>query len=276
MKSLVQISRHLFTVLLLLLISLTAEADYPIEIISLKHQTVEQILPMLRPFVSTGGTVTGMNGQLIIKTSPENLTQLRQIVEKFDRRPRQLRIIVQQGDGGSYSRRGVGVNGTVPVGERGSVSIGKPDRDGLNVHIQNQNKTWSTDADRYVRATEGMPAFIQTGHSVPVATGYTDAWGRYRWERSYHDVTSGFYVTPWINGDRVTLEISPFRGQLTNRPGTFRIQQVDTRVTGKLGEWISIGGVNVEGQGSRQGLSGYGSTITSSRQPVSVKVELLP
>lgn len=263
-------------VVLLLLCANATLADYPIEIISLKHQTVEQMLPLLRPLLSEGGTVTGMNGQLVIKTSPENFTQLRQVVEKFDRSPRQLRITVRQGDGGSYLRRGVGVNGTVPVGEHGSVIVGKPDEDGLNVHIQDRSKTWSTDANRYVRATEGMPAFIQTGHSVPVATGYTDAWGRYRRERSYHDVTSGFYVTPWISGDRVTLEISPFRGQLTNRPGTFRIQQVDTRVTGKLGEWISIGGADVEGQGNREGLSGYGTTITSSRQPVSVKVELQP
>ncbi|HEC07240.1 MAG TPA: hypothetical protein ENJ12_10330 [Thiolapillus brandeum] len=263
-------------VLLLIFCLGSASADYPIEIIPLKHQTVEQMLPMLRPFVSDGGTVTGMNGQLIIKASPENMKQLRRIVDKFDRTPRQLRIAVQQGDTGSSFKRGVGVNGTVPIGDHGSVSIGRPDEDGLNVHIQNRSRTWRTDADRYVRATEGMPAFIQTGYSVPVNTGYTDAWGRYRWERSYHDVTSGFYVTPWVNGDRVTLEISPFRGQLTNRPGTFRVQQVNTRVTGKLGEWISIGGADVEGQGGREGISGYGTTINSSRQPVSVRVELLP
>ena len=254
----------------------SARADWPIEIISLKHQTVEQMLPMLQPLVEEGGTVTGMNGQLVIKTSPHNLDQLRQVVEKFDRAPRQLRITVQQGDTGRVSRRGVGVNGKLPVGEQGSVTIGKPRGEGLDVHIEDRSQTWNTDAERYVRATEGMPAFIQTGYSIPVNTGYSDVWGRYHIERSYHDVTSGFYVTPWVSGDRVTLEISPFRGQLTQRPGTFRIQQVETRVSGKLGEWISIGGANVDGNGSSQGLSGIGTAADSRHQPVSVRVELLP
>jgi type II secretory pathway component GspD/PulD (secretin) len=253
-----------------------AWADYPIEIIPLKHQTVEQMLPMLRPFVAAGGTVTGMNGQLIVKTTPENLAQLRQVIDKFDRAPRQLRIEIQQSDMVNIKRRGVGVNGTVPIGDHGSVTVGRPSDHGVDVHIQDRSKIWSTDANRYVRATEGMPAFIQTGYSVPVASGYTDAWGRYRWERSYHDVTSGFYVTPWINGDRVTLEISPFRGQLTNRRNTFRVQQITTRVTGKLGEWISLGGADMLGQGGSQGLSGYSSGSSVNQTPVSVKVELLP
>lgn len=267
--------KHTVTAILLLWVN-AALGDYPIEIIPLKHQTVEQMLPMLRSFVSDGGTVTGMNGQLVIKTAPENLAQLRQIVEKFDRSPRQLRITVQQGDTGSAFRRGIGVNFTIPIGDLGSAGVGRPEEDGLNVRMQDRSKTWRTDADRYLRATEGIPAFIQTGYSVPITTGYTDAWGRYRRERNYHDVSSGFHVTPWINGDRVTLEISPHRGQLTNRPGIYRIQQINTRITGKLGEWIAIGGADVQTQGGHEGLSGYARTITTSRQPVSVKVELLP
>ncbi|HID44224.1 MAG TPA: hypothetical protein EYP34_00525 [Chromatiaceae bacterium] len=267
--------KHIAAVLLLLCAN-AALADHPIEVIPLKHQTVEQMLPMLRPFVAAGGTVSGMNGQLIVKTTPENLAQLRQIIDKFDRAPRQLRIEIQQGDRVNIQRRGIGVNGTIPIGDDGSLTVGRPSDDGVDVHLQDRSKTWSTDANRYVRATEGVPAFIQTGYSVPVASGYTDAWGRYRWERSYHDVTSGFYVTPWINGDRVTLEISPFRGQLTNRRNRFRVQQVTTRVTGKLGEWISLGGADMLGRGGRQGLSGYSSDSSQNQTPVSVKVELLP
>ena len=255
----------------------SALADWPIEIIPLKHQTVEQMLPMLRPFVSEGGTVTGMNGQLVIKTSPENLAQLQQIIDKFDRAPRQLRITVREGDSASFTRQGVTVEGRIPVGEGGSIGIGRPEAgEGLEIRAAGGSKTWGTDADRHVRATEGMPAFIQTGVSVPVTTGYRDGWGRFYRERSYQDITSGFYVTPWVNGDRVTLEISPFSGKPLDQRGSYQKQEISTRVSGRLGEWIDIGGASLRGQGGRQGITGLGSASVGRQTPVSVRVELLP
>ena len=266
-----------FIVLLAWLWIGTALAGWPIEIIPLKHQTVEQMLPMLKPFVSEGGTVTGMNGQLVIKTSPENLAQLKQIIDKFDRAPRQLRITVREGNSASFSRQGVAVEGNIPVGEDGNISIGRPEPgEGLDVQVAGSNRSWGTDADRHLRATEGMPAFIQTGVSVPVTTGYRDGWGRFYRERSYQDITSGFYVTPWVNGERVTLEISPFSGQPLDQRGSYRKQEISTRVSGRLGEWIDIGGASMQGQGSRQGITGLGSAAVGRQTPVSVKVELLP
>jgi hypothetical protein len=250
-------------------------ADYPIEIIPLRHQTVEQMLPVLKPFAGDGGTVTGMNGQLIIKASPQNLQQLRSIVNKFDRTPRQLRILVRQGEIAQGQRRGVAVNGSIPVGEHGNISIGGSDDNEVNVHIQDRFYSRDSQADRYVRATEGMPAFIRTGVSVPLTTTYADHWGRYRVEHSYHDVASGFYVIPWINGNRVSLEISPFRGAPVGNSGMVRVQEINTRVGGRLGEWIGIGGIEVQDNTGGDGISGAGSRSSVSQMPVSVKVELL-
>jgi len=250
-----------------------AVADYPLEIIPLRHQTVEQMLPLLQPFVEQGGAVTGMNGQLIIRTSPENLRQLRAIIRKFDRAPRQLRIAVRQGGAARLQHRSMGAEGTLQ-GEKGSLTIGRPG-DGIDVHLNEHNRSYSTDAERYVRATEGMPAFIQSGLSVPLITGGIGPWGRPWVQQQYHDATSGFYVTPWISGDRVTLEISPFRTQPAGA-GAFRVQNIETRVTGRLGEWIPIGGTELRRNGDQRGISSYRTGGVQSQQPVEVKVELAP
>jgi len=266
-----------FLVLALLILFVpVALADHPLEIIPLKHQTVEQMVPLLRPFVEEGGTVTGMNGQLVIRTSPENLAELKKIIQRFDRVPRQLRIAVRQGGAGVSTRRGAGVQGRVPVGEKGTVVIGRPGpREGVEARVQANRKQWSTDAERYVRTTEGMPAFIQSGLSVPTITRSVDPWGRYRVEEQYHDVTSGFYVTPWINGDRVTLEISPFAAEPSGTPRSYRIQEMTTRITGRLGEWIPIGGTAQRRQGSSGGITRYSTGSVESQEPIEVKVELL-
>ena len=265
--------RPLF-MLLLLWTGSAAVADYPLEVIPLKHQTVEQMLPLLKPFVESDGTVTGMNGQLIIRTSPRNLEQLRAIIHKFDHAPRQLRIAVRQGGFTHLHRGSASAEGTVK-GEQGSVTVGQPG-DGIDLYLDDRRRSYSTDSERYIRATEGMPAFIQSGLSVPLISGGLDPWGRLWVQQAYHDVTSGFYVTPWINGDQVTLEISPFRAEPAGTGQAFRIQNIDTRITGRLGEWITIGGTLLQRQGDQRGITRYGTGSVQSQQPVEVKVELLP
>lgn len=260
--------------LLLLFLAQTTWADYPLEIVPLKHQTVEQMLPLLRPFVEADGTVTGMNGQLIIRTSPENLQQLQKIIDRFDRTPRQLLIWVRQGENRAYRQRSAGVEGTLPMGDKGSVTIGRP-RDGLHAHVQGRSGHHQEDGTQRIRATEGMPAFIQAGQEVPVTTWGTDAWGRPLVTREYRDVTTGFHVTPWISGDRVTLEIAPFRRNLTRHEDRFRVQEMNTRVTGRLGEWIELGAVLREATGSRREILGAGDGSSSGQAPVQIRVELL-
>ena len=54
---------------------------------------------------------------------------------------------------------------------------------------------------------------------------------------------SGFYVLPRIQGDNVTLLISPKLSRVSpNQAATFDIQNVETTASGRLGEWIPIGG----------------------------------
>ncbi len=268
-------ARHA-TLLFALLLSAAAWADYPLEVIPLKHQTVDRMLPLLRPFVEKDGTVTGMNGQLIIRTSPQNLAELKKIIDRFDRAPRQLRIAVRQGGAGRFRQRDIGVEGRIPVGDKGSVTIGKPGKEeGLHGRVSDRSRSYSTDEERYVRATEGMPAFIQSGLSVPVISTGVDPWGRYRVEQRYRNVTSGFYVTPWVNGDRVTLEISPFAARPTGTPQTFAVQNMTTRVSGRLGQWIPIGGTAQRRDGSQSNITSYSTGTLSGQQPIEVKVELL-
>ena len=59
----------------------------------------------------------------------------------------------------------------------------------------------------------------------------------------YVDANTGFYVTPRVSGDRVTLEISTARDRLRNpNTGAISVQHVGTTVSGQLGEWMEIGG----------------------------------
>ena len=118
-------------------------------------------------------------------------------------------------------------------------------------------------------ATEGKPAFIATGKSIPITEQSTYiSRGRIRQDTTtrYRDATGGFYVIPQLNGDQVTLRISTHMDK-PEQDGSFDIQRVDTAISGRLGEWIPIGGVD-EGSNQSGGstLHRYSTTNQDDRQ----------
>ena len=128
-----------------------------------------------------------------------------------------------------------------------------------------------------MQALEGHPALIQAGQSVPVRnqTAYVRPDGVVVQNTTeYYDSTSGFYVLPRLNGDVVTLLISPRLSSV--KPGqspTFDVQNVETTASGRLGEWISIGGINQSFDDSNRQTFSSSRTRGSETSSVLIKVD---
>lgn len=261
-----------------------------LEVIQLKHRMTDDVIEILRPMVDPGGTVTGMNNQLIIKTTPENLSELKTILESLDRSPRRLMISVRQDVGGQIQSREQSVSGrystgdvTVEAGDsrrsRDGLVISGRDDDGNVVRYRAQDSTSFTD-DRgtySVQATEGYPAYINIGQSVPVQsrTGYVTPGGGIVISEGteYVDAGSGFYVMPRLSGDQVTLLIAPKLTRVTTgRAPVFDVQNVETTATGRLGEWIELGGLNQQFSDSNRRILSSSATQGSELRSVYVKV----
>jgi len=83
------------TYLMLLLAWGLACAQGALEVIELRHTTAERVMPTLRPLLEPGGVMTGQRNQLVVRTSPGNLAELRKVLEALDRAPRRLVILVR-------------------------------------------------------------------------------------------------------------------------------------------------------------------------------------
>src|SRR4030066_117723 len=59
-------------------------AQGTLEVIPLRHRTVEQVLPVLRPLLEPGGAMSGQSYQLIVRTSPGNLAEIRAALQAID------------------------------------------------------------------------------------------------------------------------------------------------------------------------------------------------
>ena len=90
----------------------------------------------------------------------------------------------------------------------------------------------------------------------------------------YRDATSGFYVLPRLSGDRVTLMIAPQTSSVN--PGSlpsFNIQNVQTTVSGRLGEWIEIGGLTQSSQRNSQSILSGRTNERQDSRTVLIRVE---
>jgi hypothetical protein len=229
-----------------LLVSAPGLSDYPIEVIELRSRPLEEILPVIQPFVGAEDTVTGMGNNLVIKASPAKVQEIRRLLETLDRPPRRLVISVgKQGDVSSSSS-GYRASADIKAGDsRFSInSPGHPtDSSRAQVRIHDNTLQGARTTRHRVQALEGRPAYITSGTRIPLQTSerYYDRGVPYQQRTTQlQDVNSGFYVVPRVNGDEVTLEIMQHDDRPGERRGVINTQATGTVVRGRLGEtWRS-------------------------------------
>lgn len=226
----------------------TVLADDPMEIIQLKSRPANEIIPILKPMLEPDASISGMDNQLIIRAKPERIAEIRKILKKIDRPARRLIIYVRQGSTYDLDRKGVGVDMDTKLGKHVRIITGYSKMPGSTRIITRSASTRNQlDSTQHVQTLEGKPAFIATGKEVPVDEQTTTISGGVVQQQNtvrYRDVTSGFYVIPYLNGDQVSLNISPHMQRQGSIHGTYDVSSAHTTVRGQIGEWITIGGVS--------------------------------
>jgi hypothetical protein len=254
-------------------------ADYPIEVIELHSRTYDEILPVIQPFVGSDGSVSGMGSSVVIKAAPERLADIKRLLVELDRPPKRLLITVGNKEDRAHSSSGFRASADIKAGNSqiGINSRGYPvDSSQAQVFLHDRRSTAANSSQQFVQAMEGQPAYISSGLSVPVQTTERYYNGVVPYQRNitqYQDVTSGFYVVPRVNGDKVTLEISQHDDKPGRPYGAINMQHLDTVIQGRLGEWIDLGGLDMA-QAAHQG--GLGRSVNSRQtqlQGIQVKVE---
>lgn len=239
-------------------------AQQALEIIPLKHTTLEQVLPTLRPLLEPGGTLTGQNNQLIVRASPGNVAEIRRALEAIDRPSRRLQILVRFDDSTDAARQGIGASGR--ISNRGS---------DVDVRAQDARAAREERVDQRIQVLEGGRAYISTGQSRPIMQRQaiqTPAGVVGQDRIVVQEATTGFEVVPRISGDRVFLDVAPQR-QSFDGQGNVQGQRMTTSVLGRLGEWFEIGGIAASASRDDRGLASTSRSRSSESRRVWVKVE---
>lgn len=278
-------------VLLVWILSLPAGvmAENEMEIIGLKHRTVEEVMPALLPLLEPDGVLTGMHGQLILRASPSNRAQIRQALDALDAPLRQLLVTVRQGlesgtavkDAEIYGKAAGGPVGVFvpPSGSGGVRAEADTGKVRVGARLEDRNMNQFSRVSQVARVVDGGQAFIQAGIRLPM-TQREVIWSPYgqttRESMVYVDVDSGFYVSPHVIGDRVNLEINTVQQAFSAAdPYTVVGQDFRTILTGRLDEWIELGGGEETSRIESSGLTGKSTLGENRANQVWLKVEVI-
>lgn len=262
--------------IVLLALWASAALAQPLEIIRLQHRRAEQVLPQLAPFVETGGVISGVSDTLFLRASPRNQAEIKKLVATLDTPPRRLVIRIRQEGERTEEGAGTGLAGRVVLGG------GPPAVTGAARVYQSDRRNRST-TQQEVQAIEDGRVSIFVGQSLilPLRQVVLTPVGAVLAETLVQrDLGAGFVVVPHLEGGRVTLEISPVDVSAATTPGSLpgavNVTQLFTTVSGRLGEWIELGGSTGEEHGDTTGIARYGTHSASHQRRFFLKVDALP
>ena len=232
---------------LMMLLSLSALADT--QVITLQNRTSADLLAVAQNFIGKDGNVTVYGNQLIVEAPAQKIQGLEDLLSQLDTPARRLLITVDTSDS------------NLPDSNSNTRVYSTASRDGGVQQIQ---------------ATEGVPALIQTGQSIPQTSTQTDAYGRLSAQTAYRNVTKGFYITASVTGETVHLAISTNRDRMSQeQPDVVNVQSTDTQVSGPLGQWITVAGISGQNLAGQQGKTRTYSTQSRDDMTLRVKVDAL-
>lgn len=246
----------LFAVLAGLTVAIGAQNT--LEIIALRHRTVEQVIPVLQSLVEPGGTLSGQGTQLFVRTSPANLSDIKLALESIDRPPKRLMIAVRLDESIDASSRELGASGR--ISNRGS---------NLEIRAEDSRVRADERVDQRVQTMEGGRAMIMTGASRPVRQRQliqTPAGVVSQEVTVVQEQASGFEVIPRLAGNVVQVEIAQQHFS----------QRAASTVSGRLGEWFELGAVAVNATRDASGIASRGQASGGETRRVWIRVDEVP
>ncbi|GHT95645.1 hypothetical protein AGMMS49545_18970 [Betaproteobacteria bacterium] len=263
-------------------LALPVQAQQSLEIIPLQHRSVEDVLPVLRPLLEQGASLSGVNQQLFLRASAKNREEIRRALAMLDAPARRLLIRVATELSEDMRRQGAGVSGSVGNDHaRVTVGSGNDQRNGNQVtaRVYDSRSAGSGASTQMVQTMDGERAFIQVGISVPVplrqvvqTPGGTRITSN---TLEYRDIGKGFYAEPRVSGDRVRVTISQ-QADTPGRYGSAQIQHLSTTVSGRLGEWMQLGGTGQSTSNEGNGAFSVSTSELNSNRGIWLMVEELP
>ncbi len=220
--------------------------------LQLHHRPAAEIVPIIEPLLEPGDKISSQGFKIFLRASPQTVAEVRELLASIDVAAKTLMISVFQGRRSDLEKSHL--SGSIQI-ENGRVSG--------SLGAGETRRSESSDPVHRLRVNEGSEGFIAIGNSISL------------FGSDPVDATSGFYVLPRLHEDLVTLQISPFRNRAKAAGSSIETLQASTTVSGRLGEWLPLGGVSERSERSQGDGVSQRSTKRSQQDSIWIRADLV-
>lgn len=263
-------------------------AEMVTAVIPAGFRSADELAHILRPLIPAPGSVNGFHNQLVIKTTPDNLAELRQILATLDTAPANLLVTVRHTLNAEVSRdlaqaaahigSARGAPGSALQARGAGVAARSSDEHAsAALRLQRDTRTREGTDVQTLRVLEGKEAFIHIGESVPTSERHIVIGGgavSIAEGTRYEEYGTGFYVRPRLAGDSVVLDIIPSRRERRGDDSA-AVREASTSVSGPLGRWIEIATADSQTSNRSSGIASSRLSSTRRDDAIYVKVQRL-
>jgi len=204
-----------------------------IAVISVRNRPAVELARMIRPLLNPGDALNVAGNALILRTDPDTARQVEELVRRLDRPAADLLITVRRVLRGRHSTRAARGGVNVCCGDfRLQASV--PMDEGAAVQAWGHEHTVETAREQPVRTMEGSPVLLRGAGEL---------------EATAHLVGDG--------GVQLTIRSLGRHGEAG----------MDTVVSGRLGQWITLGGITEHETDTSTGIL-TGSRHAAAREEI--------
>ncbi len=253
-----------------------AEAEARLEVIELRAETAERLLPLLQPLMPAGAVVSGSGAHLFVRGDAATVTEVHRLLETLDRPPR--RLVVQVRDAALAAREASGRMGRADVGID---PVGGVRAEGT-VDIIGTRQLRDAGGTERVQVLEGAPARIASGTAlavpllalVPVPGGLIAAPGGIQTIEAGRET----WVLARVTGNGgVIVELAASREALLPGGAGVTGNAVTTTLSGPLGAWFDVTGTRIDERRNNQTARVFGTRgLVATETTLQMRVDLLP
>lgn len=255
-----------------LLIPMAWAQETVLEALPVFNRPASEIQPLIEPLLDIGDMAIADGSNLIVRTTPDRLTAIKQLLSQLDKPTNNLIITVLQSRSGSADELNAAARAQLQI----PVDHPSHARGRIAGHIYQTQGQNTDESSQTLRTLEGNTAYIKTGKLHPVENVYIGSpvygYPSVSSQTRLIEASTGFAVTPRLAGDQVILEVSPWSDRMDAR-GQLQTQGAQSTLRVKLGEWVELGGIDESADSSSYGTLSRTRQTRQSQLHILVKVD---
>lgn len=243
-----------------------AVAQERVRVFELQHRTGTEVKAMVAPVTPDSVALSATGFRLIARGTPAQLDELAALVRNLDAAAPDIVIETRRTLDRSGNRRGITAEGEIGT-----------DQQRIQARVYSSESAADSDRIQRARGQAGRPVHINRGVELPVRDRNVTIGGERAGvsERThYRAYRRGFYATAIVSGERVRVEISTAADAAGSR-GAAQRRRLVTTVTGELGEWLYLGGVEERQRETRGAIARRTRSTESGSEQLWLRVRLV-